>query len=347
MEDSRRYRPLIIAKMLREKTDECHQLSVSDLGDAIYNKFGEMPDNRTIYRDIDALRDEYGMDIEKGIGGFYLASREFDLSDLSLLADCVYAAKFISEKETEELIDVLCEFCSVHQARELKKNVYVCDRAKNAHQGVLRTINTIRKAMAESKGVRPDEIQFTYMTHSIEDVRKTIAKHDGKIYTVTPYKLIINADNYYLLAVDENEELRTYRVDRMRDAKIPNPIPRGVRARREYPHFAWRRVARNIDSYLQRTFSMFGGEAKQVTMCFSNHLLDTVIDKFGTGKGTTYRPVGEDKFLVTTTVEVSDQFFGWLCGFHTDAKIVEPKEVAKQMKSYVWDIFQSYVKKRE
>ncbi len=347
MEDSRRYRTLVIADLLREETDARHRLSISELGDILYERFNELPDNRTIYRDIEALRDEYGMDIEGDSSGFYLASREFDLDDLSLLADCVYAAKFISEKETEELIDTLCEFCSIHQAKELKASVYLCDRVKSEHSGTLKTIRLIREATAEPKKYRPDEIQFTYATHSIEDVRKTIAKHDGKVYTVTPYKLIINADNYYLLAIDENEELRTYRVDRMRDVKrIPRIREPGVVPLQNRPHFAWRRVERNLDDYLQRTFSMFGGEAKKVTMCFSNHLLDTVIDKFGTGKGTTYSPDGEDKFLVTTTVEVSDQFFGWLCGFHTDAKIVEPKEVAKQMKTFVGDIFQSYVKKR-
>ncbi len=347
MEESRKLRPLFIARLLREKTDELHRITSTQLIDAIFNEFGTMPDRRTIYRDMETLRNELGMDIQEDRKGYYLASREFELNDLSLLAECVYAAKFISEKEATDLIDVLCDFCSVYQANELKASVLLCDRAKTERHGALKVLNTIRSAMVESDRYRPDQIQFTYITHSAEDVHKTIAKHDGKIYTVTPYKLIINADNYYLLAVNENREVRTYRVDRMRNVKVlPNPKERDRWAYREEPHKQWRDMEKNIDGYLRRTFSMFGGEATEVTMLFRNYLIDTVIDKFGVGFGATYRPEGEDSFMVTAKVEVSNQFFAWMCGFHNDAKIIAPKPVVKQMKAFVSDIFQNYVNKR-
>ncbi len=347
MKDERRARPLLVAKLLWEKTDKKHYLTGEELCDKLYTKFDVLTDRRTLYKDIEVLRRDFGMDIQGG-SIFYLASRDLSISDLTLLAECVYAAKFISEKEAQELIDILCKFCSTHQGEELRKNIYLFDRIKKDYHGTLETLSTIREAMAKSPRRRAKEIQFTYTTHSVEDVRKTIPRHNGKVYIVRPYRLILNADNYYLLALDENKELRTYRVDRMQDVKILlENDGRSFYSDYDEEYIKLRKADQRIKGYLQRTFSMFSGEPTKVTMCFSNHLIDAVIDKFGIDNGTAYRPVGEDKFLVTTTVEVSDQFFGWLCGFHTDAKIVEPKEVAKQMKSYVRDIFQSYVKKRE
>lgn len=48
------------------------------------------------------MRDVYGMDIEGGQGKKYkLMSREFDFEELSLLAECVHSAKFISEDKIE------------------------------------------------------------------------------------------------------------------------------------------------------------------------------------------------------------------------------------------------------
>ena len=111
-----------------------------------------MPDRKTIKRDITMLRDEMGMDIEEQpYYGYRLLSREFELDDLKILAECVYAAKFISEKRSQDLIDVLCDFCSETQAKQLKREVYLCDRVKTTQDKTLHTINTIREAMEEQR----------------------------------------------------------------------------------------------------------------------------------------------------------------------------------------------------
>ena len=40
-------------------------------------------------------------------------------------------------------------------------------------------------------------------------------------------------------------------------------------------------------------------------------------------------------FTVTVPIEISDQFFGWICGFGKKAKITAPTRVEKQFKEYV------------
>ena len=145
---------------------------------------------------------------------------------------------------------------------------------------------------------------------------------------------MINDGNYYLLGyADDIEAVRTYRIDRMRDVSLLDEH------RDLYRDLS---THKNMKAYIRQTFSMFGGEQEKVTIRFENSLLDTVIDKFGVGFGAEYVPDEEDHFAVTTNVAVSDQFYAWICGFGTKAKIVAPGKVVKAFGKYLADIQQQY-----
>ena len=336
-QEYKKSRPLYIANFIRAKSDADHWVTQKQIMDYLYVEFGIMPDRKTIKRDIAMLRDEMGMDIEEQpYYGYRLLSREFELDDLKILVECVHAAKFISEKRTEELIDILCEFCSEPQAKKLKREVYMCERVKTTQNNTLYIINTIREAMEmqrwPSSYRRGRKISFLYTTHSIADVHKTIDKHDGKRYIVNPCHLLINDGNYYLIGVDdEKKEACTYRIDRMRDAKILD----------ETRENSWVRIP-NMKTYIRRSFSMFRGESTKVEMRFDNSLLDAVIDKFGVGFGAEYRQDGDSHFIVTMEVEVSDQFFAWMCGFGIKAKITAPENLVNKYKDYLSAIVSQY-----
>lgn len=331
--ERKKSRPLYVANYLKQKSDSDHWVTQKEILDYLYEEFEIMPDRKTIKRDIAMLRDDMGMDIEeKPYYGYRLLSREFELDDLMILAECVYAAKFISEERSKDLIDVLCEFCSENQGKRLKQGVYLSDRIKTSENKTLRTINIIREAM-EQHHRWPHEfrwgkkITFRYMTHSAADIHKVIDKHAGKLYTVSPYQLLINDGNYYLIGLeDEVEELRTYRIDRMRDVSI---LDEERNIRKEWS------TRRDMKNYIRQTFSMFGGEQKKVTIRFENSLLDTVIDKFGVGFGAAYSADGENRFIVTTDIAVSDQFFAWIFGFGKKAKIIEPSDVVNSFRTYL------------
>ena len=50
----------------------------------------------------------------------------------------------------------------------------------------------------------------------------------------------------------------------------------------------------------------------------------------------------KEKFTVWTDVIVSPQFFAWLCGFQTAAKVLGPDDVVKQMAEHVRSIAAQY-----
>ena len=97
---------LYILKILTEKTDESHCLSAQDII-AELSEYGITAERKSIYDDIECLI-HFGYDIvnikaRKG-GGYYLASREFELPELKLLVDAVQASRFITQKKSRELI---------------------------------------------------------------------------------------------------------------------------------------------------------------------------------------------------------------------------------------------------
>ena len=93
-------------------------------------------------------------------------------------------------------------------------------------------------------------------------------------------------------------------------------------------------LALDLDTFTQRTFGMFGGDRKGITLRFINPLLDTVIDRFGT-KGVRYAKLDDSHFRVELEVEISDQFFGWLLGFGNKVKIMGPDSAIDAFTAYL------------
>ena len=87
---------------------------------------------------------------------------------------------------------------------------------------------------------------------------------------------------------------------------------------------------------------MFGGEDKFVSIRFTNDLLDTAVERFGNGEEVFYHPDGKGHFVVSAHVEISKQFYAWVCGFYNKAKIINPPEVVEGMKEFLHGIADRY-----
>lgn len=332
--ENQKYKSLYVAKCLLENTDENHSCTADDIAAYLDDEYEIEAERRSIYRDIQALRDVFDLDIESKRGGrIRVMSRQFEFDDLRLLAQCVYAAKFISAPKAKELVSTIGEFGSVFQAEQLEEEVFLYDRVKTTQKGTMAIISTINRAMAaklDGKPHEPQKITFKYLKYTINDVTSQVERRKGAAYKVSPYQLLINDGNYYLVAYD-GKKIVNYRVDRMRQVSIINEPREGEEA------FA----AIDMKTYAQRLFNMFGGKTQRVRMRFINPLLDTVIERFGTNN-TSYWQEDERHFGVSADVAVSRQFFGWLCGFGRRAKIIGPENVVEDMKNYMEEICEMY-----
>lgn len=252
------------------------------------------------------------------------------------MAECVYSAKFIAESQAQRLVNVVSSFVSDHEAEKIQHDAFLTDRVKTNNKNVLNYISTLNDAMSKSiGGVKhvPEKVTFKYLKYSIHDLSNQVERRQGETYKVSPYRLLINDGNYYLLAFDDkSQKMRTYRVDRMKNVS-PTKEPRDGEE-----------VFRSIDirTYAQRTFSMYEGKQEHVTLQFIMPLLDTVIDRFGTSRDVQYFQKGDQYFTVTTDVKISDQFFGWILGFGRRAAILSPNHVVEQFTAYIEKISEMY-----
>ena len=80
-----------------------------------------------------------------------------------------------------------------------------------------------------------------------------------------------------------------------------------------------------IAAFTEQTFKMFGGETEYVKLCFANHLIGTVYDKFG--EDTKMKRVNADSCTAEVDVQISPTFWGWLFQFAGEMQIVEPPEL--------------------
>ncbi len=353
-------KPYVVLQYLLRVTDEDHAESAKNIAAYLWEECGIYAERRSIYRDIEEINkvavmmeDECTIDeaeetlakdktrelvvYDESKKGFYVNQRKFDLSDIRLLAECVYAAKFVPKGQADRLVDVVCGFVSEHQADSIKHNVYLTDRVKTTNKSVLNNIDTINEAMRhtwDGQPHTPEKISFRYLKYQISDVSQPIDRRHGERYIVSPYHLLISNGDYYLLAYsDKFKKMITYRIDRMRDVRLTNKPREG----QEYFD--------NIDlkTYTQSHFSMFNGDERHVTIRAINTLLDTMVDRFGNAEhGALYAKANDDHFTVTAKVAVSDQFFGWLLGFGKRVTLISPDDVVDRFKAYLDGIREKY-----
>ena len=199
----------------------------------------------------------------------------------------------------------------------------------------MNNIATINDAMSRRLfGVShmPEKISFKYMKYSFDDMSQQVERRKGSKYVVSPYQLLINDGNYYLLAfVDDKQEMRTYRVDRMKEVVRTGEERTGAE------------VFRNLDmrTYAQRVFSMYGGRKQRVKLRFIPTLLDTMIERFGTINAQ-YSKSDDRHYAVEAEIEISEQFYGWLLGFGKRVKLVYPADEVEKFKAYVEKIMDAY-----
>ena len=356
--DYQKLKPYLVMRYLLQKSDETHAVRVSEIIQYLKG-IGIYAERRSIYSDIEQINitmlmaekdlfieeayeelEEYGDESRYIVynpnkKGYYVRERRFELDEIRLAAESIYASKFLTQRETDTLIDLICGFVSEHQARQIKHDVLLTDRVKTNNEYTFRNVSIINTAMSrriDGEKHIPEKISFKYLKYTISDIKQQAERRQGARYFVSPYALLLNDGNYYLLAFgDKEQEMRTYRVDRMRDIRLTSQPREGAEAFR----------AIDLTSYTQRVFSMYSGKQESVTIRFINPLLDTVIDRFGTS-GVKYYKADDKHFNVVVNVEISNQFFGWICGFGNKAKIIDPLKVKEQFAEYIEKIKKLY-----
>lgn len=317
--ENQKLKMLYLVKIFSEETDDTHGLTMPEIVSKLA-AYGVNADRKTLYQDFELLRD-FGIDIiatQEGRNFYYnIGSREFELPELKLLVDSVQSAKFITDRKSNQLIKKLESLVSVHEAKQLHRQVLITGRIKTMNESIYYNVDKLHEAINENK-----QIKFRYFEWNLR--KEMEPRYDGMWYQRSPWALMWDDERYYLVVYDsKHEDITHYRVDKMMDIRIVDEPREGRDAFKEF----------NIAHYTNMLFGMFSGEETKVTLEAENYMVGVLIDRFG--KDIIIAPIDDRRFRTTVTVAVSDQFLGWIVALGGDVKIVAPAPVVDKMRNLI------------
>ena len=320
MDIENKLRTLYVGKILFEHTDEDHFLTTEQIRAILVEEYGLTVHRQTIPTDIDILK-TFGMEIEcvrATQNRYYLVKRKFETAEIKLLIDAVESSKFISNNMSNKLTAKVASLAGNNKADELKRNMSVEGRIKYSNEKLYRIIDDINYAIN-----RKCKISFHYFRYDAD--KKKVLRNDGEEYIFSPYSMIWNGDNYYVVGwADKYDKVCQFRVDRfMNSPKILED--KAVSKPKDF----------NINEYINTMFSMFDSERAEVKLICDNSVMDSVIGKFGEKVRT--EAINENEFEADVTIAVNNVFFSWVFGFGGKVKIAGPESVKDEYKKMVMD----------
>ena len=166
------------------------------------------------------------------------------------------------------------------------------------------------------------KVQFQYFNYNLQ--KEQVYRHDGEVYTLSPYATIWMNDRYYLVGYsDKREKVVQFRIDRMdlvtvtEEERVPAP-----------PDF-------NLQDYNDKIFKMYDGDETEVTLRCKQEIIDQVIDKFG--KKIELKNITKDTFDITVPVSLSGTFFSWVFTYAGRMTIVKPERASNWYISMLQD----------
>lgn len=320
-----KFKLLYILKLLNEKTCEDHGVTVNEIIDYLAS-YDIKAERKSIYEDLNILS-LFGVDIcrtnTKKVE-YFIGNRDFELPELKLLVDAVQSSKFITPKKSTQLIKKIEGLTNEYDARKLQRQVVVTNRVKTMNERIYLNIDYVHEAINSKK-----QISFYYNKWEIskDGVQKIVKvrRNNGERYTVSPWTLSWDDENYYLIAFDSNaQKIKHYRLDKMENIKIHSELEcEGLEQFKEF----------DIALYSKQVFGMYGGELTDVKIRFDNSLIGVVVDRFS--KNIMISVNDNGTFDLSAKVMLSPTFFAWLFTFSDKVELLSPAKAKEEFVTYL------------
>ncbi|MCR5593351.1 MAG: transcriptional regulator [Saccharofermentans sp.] len=302
-----RLRPMLVKDIIYDSTDNDHWITSNEILNILEDIYGLKVTRQTLYTDIEKLIDAgYDIVTERDIQNKYkVASRDFDIAELKMIIDNIEASKSLSYSRSLSLAKKIAALAGPCAADYLLSTIDIDARKKTENNQVCYIVETVYDAISKHR-----KIKFAYYEYLADKTRVT--KHNGEQYIISPYKLAMSGDFYYLIGLsDKHNKIVTFRVDRISGVPImlpqeAAPIPDG---------FA-------VSDYLKDSFRTFSSEKIEVSLLFNSMLMDNIVDRFGESLNIT--GIDGDMCKCTVKTSLSNAFFAWVFGAAGKVRILDP-----------------------
>ncbi|MCQ2553060.1 MAG: WYL domain-containing protein [Clostridia bacterium] len=301
---------LCILKVLQEYSDENNILTVKDIIGKMSVLYDRKVDRRTIYSAIEALQ-EFGYDISTYADnnvGYYLIDREFTTAEVKLLIDAIFSCEYISQKQTEELLQKLRSFLSVHERKNYNYTNIIAPDKKSPNPEVFLNIEILDQAINSHK-----QVAFTYLDY---DYDKKLKPRRDQEYVVNPYSMICEGNHYYLVLISKGHaDPSFYRIDMMKNIRIlDDDIEISKRDAK-------------LDS-IKKVVYAHTGEPQRVELRCDKQVLRYVIEEFGKDVVITKNADGSFNASFLTATE---GLVYWALQYLQHVEVISPKEVRERV----------------
>ena len=319
---------------IMRKTDKDHPLNTPQIL-AKLNEKGVSAERKAIKRDLDALT-EAGYKIEKDTNhndGYYMDSQSFNDAELKLLADAVASAKFLTVKESKELIDKIKSLASKEAEKVIKANIFMDDSFKMTDSEFVNKCMVIIKAIAEHK-----QIKFRHETLGAKN--KRVEKWEGYFYKATPYYMGMWGPEYFVIAnTTGHSNVSSYRLEMMADVEMIDEPATPMSKVDDLKGIG--KGGRTLGNFIKETIRLQpGNETHSIKISGNNSVRIEVLKKFG--NNIMIRDLPGDRFSVNLDVKDSEGIFQWLAKYGSNVKLEWPEEDVEKYKAYLQAILAQY-----
>ncbi len=338
---------LCILEILRRYSDEKHLLSQKDIVEKLQTEYDMTVERKSIRRNILNLK-ECGYEIEcsKAVrmtpnprtgkreessvcSDLYLV-RDFTDSELWLLIDGLLCSRRIPRGQCRALVKKLAGLSSVY-FRSRVEHVCTTPDTTTSSGDLFLTIEVVDEAISEGK-----QIKFQYASFGLDKKLHPRLNRDGSVkeYVVSPYQIAAANGRYYLICNTEpHDDVSHYRLDRVMGIQKIDAQARPQRTVRGLEN------GLDLPKHMAEHIYMFSGGSEPVTFRMKKHILNDVIDWFGTDLR--FYDEGEDE--VTARVEVNRRAMKlWAIQYGPYVTVTSPKKLAEEIKSSLITALEQY-----
>ena len=319
---------LYILNVLKKYSDEEHMLSAIEIQRKVKELYDVEIDPRTIRRNINLLKYKLNYDIstrEDNGKGYYInrdPETDFEPGEIRAIIDNFSYANYIVPSVAKEIIKKCKNMQNIYENEKLKDYQIYSVNSKTENAEVIKNIEDISESIFQNKKIR-----FEYWKYAITN---KLEKKIVSTPTVSPYAIIYNKQEFYLIGIKEREtKFYNYRLDRMRNVQILNE------------NIMIKKKKSEIQEFAESSTEMFGGKKEEIEAICHFWLLDTIFETFG--RNVTIEKIPNDEKHFKLLVDTNTMGFKMWAMRNIDlVEVKRPITLRNEMKEVVKNAMKKY-----
>ena len=318
---------LYILNVLKKYSDQEHKLSINEIKDKIKEIYDVDIDPRTIRRNIILLQEKFDYDISTFTDnrkGYYITNdpeTDFEPGEIRAIIDTFSYSTFIEPKVAKEIIKKCKKMQTIYENEKIKNYKVYSPKGMTSNKEVIKNIEDIANSI-----MNKNKIKFEYWKYCIvgDKIKKKIISQP----TVSPYAIIYDRQQFYMLAIkDGQREFYHYRLDRIKELiELHEKIKIN-------------KTEKEIEKYTDSSVEVFSGNEVEIEAECNELLLEEAIEKFG--KKIEIRPISKDRFKMKLIANPIG-FKLWAMRNLDIVTVTKPTKLVKELREIINDAQKRY-----